>query len=160
MLGRTFYNLDSLDQAKKYFKKLYALDRENYKSWTYQGHIALKEKNYKSASLNYRMATFIGKEKRDEEYYGLATVAFETEKPTEAILYFNKAFKENYNNYKALYQLAKISDDYYKDKKIAYKHYLKYMNKFQDNDTVISSFVKRRIQEIKKAYFLKGEKLE
>jgi hypothetical protein len=70
------------------------------------------------------------------------------------------SFLSNYKNYKALYPLAKLSEDNYKDKKIAYKHYLKYIDKFESKDVVITNFVKIRIKEIKKAYFLKGENLE
>ena len=50
MLGRTYYNLDSLDKAKKYFKKLSYMDKENYKASTYLGHIALKQKEYQSCT--------------------------------------------------------------------------------------------------------------
>jgi tetratricopeptide (TPR) repeat protein len=159
MLGRTYYNLDSLDKAKKYFKKLSYMDKENYKASTYLGHIALKQKEYQAAQMNYFMATFIGEEKRDEEYYGLATVFYETKKPKQAMRAFEEAFKENRRNYKALYQLAKLSDDYYKDKKIAYKHYIKYIETFYDKDEDMANFVRRRIKDIKKEYFLKGETL-
>ena len=160
MLGRVYYNLDSLEKAKKYFKKLSRIDMENYKPYTYMGHIALKEENYKSAKMHYMMATIIGKERRDEEYYGLATVYYELKKPKEAITHFEKAYRENHRNYKALFQLAKMSDDYYKDKKIGYKYYSKYMNNFLGRDEVITAFVKRRVKEIKKEYFLKGETLD
>ncbi|QTD38624.1 tetratricopeptide repeat protein [Polaribacter batillariae] len=160
MLGRTYYNLDSLKIAKKYFKKVSFLDKENYKAYTYLGHIAMKENDYKNAQFFYRLSTFIGKKKRDEEYFGLATMYYETKQPKNALINFEKAYKENRKNYKALYQLAKISDDYYKDKKIAYRHYIKYMDHFQDKDTEITNFIKRRIAEIKKDYFLKGEKLD
>ncbi|WP_299670220.1 hypothetical protein [uncultured Polaribacter sp.] len=160
MLGRVYYSLDSLEKSKKYFKKLYRVDRANFKALTYLGHIAMKEKDYKTAGFNYTMATFIGKEKRDEEYFGLATMFYETKKPKQALLNFEKAYKENSMNYNALFQLAKISDAYYKDKKIAYKHYVKYMDNFQERDQDADIFIKRRISEIKKEFFMKGEKLE
>lgn len=160
MLGRTYYNLDSLEQSKKYFKKLYRVDRENFKTQTYLGHIALKEKDYRSAMMNYMMATSIGKEKRDEEYYGLATAFYETKMPNKAIKAFEKAYLENRRNYKALFQLAKLSDDYYKDKKIAYKHYNKYIDSFSDKDEDMANFVRRRLKDIKKKYFLSGESLD
>ncbi|MCG1035861.1 tetratricopeptide repeat protein [Polaribacter sargassicola] len=160
MLGRTFYNLDSLDKAKKYFNKLKFVERDNFKPYTFLGHIAMKEKNYKLAELNYRMATYIGKEKRDEEYFGMATMYYETKKPKQAIINFEKAYKENFNNYKALFQLAKLSDDFYKDKKIAYAHYKRYIERFESKDKVITDFVEKRLKEIKKEYFLRGETLE
>lgn len=160
MLGRSYYNLDSLNKADEYFKKLYLIDKENYKSFTYRGHIASKEKKFKDAETLYRMATYIGKEKRDEEFYGLGIVNYELKKAKQALFYFDKAFKENIKNYKALYQLAKLSDDYYKDKKIAYKYYTKYLDRFIDKDLVITDFIKGRIKEIKMMYFMRGESLE
>jgi tetratricopeptide (TPR) repeat protein len=160
MLGRTYYNLDSLDKADIYFKKLFSMDGENYKAFTYRGHIASKQKKYLIAATYYRMATFIGKDKRDEEYYGLGTVNYELKKPKEAIFYFDKAFSENRNNYKALYQVAKLSDDYYKDKSIGYKKYVRFLERFESRDTIMAKFVKKRILDIKKGYFLRGEKLE
>jgi tetratricopeptide (TPR) repeat protein len=160
MLGRTYYNLDSLDKAKEYFKKVSSLDREDYKASTYLGHIALKEKDYKAATLNYMMATYIGKEKRDEEYYGLATVYYEKEEPLLAMNNFEKAYAENSNNYKALFQLAKLTDDYYEDKKMGYKLYKKYMRYQNSKDEQITNFVERRIKDIKNDYFMKGENLE
>jgi tetratricopeptide (TPR) repeat protein len=160
MLGRVYYNIDSLDIAKKYFKKLSYIDREDFKANTYLGHIAMKEKDYRGAMINYMMATYKGKEKRDEEYYGLATMYYETKKPKEAMNAFENAFKENRRNYKALFQLAKLSDDYYKEKKIAYKHYVKYVENFYENDKDMTAFVKRRIKDIKKEYFLRGESLK
>ena len=106
------------------------------------------------------MATYVGKEKRDEEYFGLGTLYFETNKIPEAIKAFKEACAENSRNYKALYQVAKLSDDYYKDKKIAYKEYKKYIENFYSRDEVISVFVERRIKEIKKEYFMAGETLD
>jgi len=160
MLGRTYYNLDSLDKAKKYFKKLWKIDKENYKSWTYQGHIAMKQKNLVVAQMNYRMATFIAKEKRDEEYYGLASAYYEMKKTKEAIFNFKKAYSENRLNYKALFQLAKLSDGYFKDKKVAYKHYVSYLDKFLEKDEVMTNFVKKRVSELKKESFMNGLTLE
>lgn len=160
LLGKAYYNIDSLEKAKKYFTKLKFKDRENFKAHTYLGHIEFKLQNFEAAKMNYLFATFIGKEKRDEEHYGLARVFYELKKPKQAINSYQEAFKENRKNYRALYQLAKLSDDYYKDKKIAYKHYIKYIETFYDVDEGMSAFVKKRIKEIKKDYFLRGESLQ
>ena len=110
--------------------------------------------------MYYRLATFKGKEKRDEEYYGLATLYYELKKPKQAIKNFEKAYAENRRNYKALFQLAKMSDDYYKEKKLGYTYYIQYMVNFQDKDIVMTAFVTDRLREIKKESFLKGERLE
>jgi tetratricopeptide (TPR) repeat protein len=160
LLGKVYFNLDSLDKAKKYFQKLSNVDKEDFKANTYLGHIAFKEKDYRIATMNYMFATRKGKKSRDEEFYGLGSVFFETEKPRDAMDSFENAYKENPRNYRALYQWAKLSDDFYKDKKTAYKLYVRYIDNFRDTDTVISDFVNRRIQDIKKEYFMKGETLD
>ena len=160
MLGRVFYNLDSLDQAKKVFTKLSFIDREDYTALTYLGDIYFKEKNYNKAMMNYMMATTRGKKARDAEYYGLARVFYELEKPKMAIKFFKKAYEENISNYRALYQLATMSDDYYKDKKIAYRLYNEYTEKFWRKDEGMNNFVRNRINEIKKDYFMRGETLK
>ena len=160
MLGRMYFKLDSLDKAKLYFKKLSFKDREDFKANTYLGHIAMIQEDYRDAWMNYMIATDKGKNKRDEEYMGLGNVFLKTDKPKQAIKAYEEALKENRRNYKALYQLAKTCDDFYKDKKIAYKHYIKYIETFYDKDDVIAAFVKRRIKDIKKDYFMKGETLK
>jgi tetratricopeptide (TPR) repeat protein len=160
MLGKVHYNLANFSEAKKYFRKLIRLDLSNYKAFTYLGHIAMKEQQFSVARLHYSVATTKGIEKRDEEYFGLGNAFYELEKPKEAIFNYNKAFLENRNNSKALYRLATMSDAYYKDKKIAYQHYKKYIENFDKKDTVASKFVKKRIQEIKKEFFLKGQNIK
>ena len=160
MLAKVYYNMDSLEKAKLYFKKLTIIDKKDFKPHTYLGHIAMKEKDYNAAMMSYMMATFIGKEKRDEEYFGLATMYYETKKPKAAINAFQKAVRENGSNHKALFQLAKLSDDYYKDKKIGYELYIKYIERFYNSDEGMSNFVKGRIKEIKKEHFLRGETLK
>ena len=78
----------------------------------------------------------------------------------EAIYYFEKAFKNNPNRYRVLYDLALAEDDYYEDKKIAAKHYQKYLDKFEFKNKELTDIVKYRIKEIKTALFLEGEKIE
>ncbi|MDB2385280.1 tetratricopeptide repeat protein [Polaribacter sp.] len=160
MLGRVHYNLENYNEAKKYFRKLFQIDRENYKAHTYLGHIAMREEQFSVAKLHYQLAAVIGKEKRDEEYFGLANAFYELEKPKEAVANFKQAFSENSKNDEALYRLATLSDAYYKDKKIAYQYYKKYLDRFSKKDTISAKFVEKRMQEIKKDLFLKGESLK
>ena len=49
-----------------------------------------------------------------------------------------------------------ISDGYYKDKKIAYRLYNEYTEKFWRKEEGMNNFVRNRISEIIKAYFMKG----
>ena len=78
-----------------------------------------------------------------------------------------KQFKANMNTYKSysteeekkLYN-EDYYEDYYKEKKIAYRHYNAYIERFYDSDKDIAAFVRSRIKEIKKDYFLRGESLK
>ena len=159
MLGKSYLKMDSLEKAKTYFKNAIKLDRKDFKNHTYLGEIYLKQKKYEKAKLEYFLATFIGKKKRDKVYLGLAKVYYELKEPKNVIKNYKKAVKENTNNFKALYFLATFSDNYYQDKKIAYKHYETYLNRFEYKDSVFTATAKRRIKEIKKEFFLKGEVL-
>lgn len=158
MLARTYYNLEDYNNAKKHFVKASKLDVEDFKSYTYLGHISLKEKEYSKAMLQYLQATYIGRKKRDEEYYGLGQAYYQMKMPKKAIENFKKATQENSQNDKALYQLATLSDDYYKDKKYAYKLYEKYVNKFEKLNSERTLFAKRRITVIKKRMFFNSSK--
>lgn len=160
MLGKSYYQIEDYKNAKERFKNVVKIDSEDFKAFTYLGNIALREKDYRMAMFHFFRATTTGKEPRDKAYYGLATMWYEQEKPQSAIKYFKKAFEENPQNYKALFQQAKLSDDYYKDKKTAYNLYKKFKSRFLKRDKEMSDFVETRIAAIKKAYFVKGETLE
>ncbi|MDX8554366.1 tetratricopeptide repeat protein [Tenacibaculum sp. 1B UA] len=160
MLGRSYFNLKKYEEAKKYFNKAIRIDKSDFKAYTYLGDINFEKKKFYKAQLDYMVATFAGKEPRDVEYYQLARVYKELGNPKEELKSYKKAFEENRKNYKALYQLAKTSEDYYKDKRIAYKHYKNYINRFERKDSVLTKYAKTRLKEIKKYYFLQGEILQ
>lgn len=160
MLGRSYFNLKKYEEAKKYFNKAIRIDKSDFKAYTYLGDINFEKKKFYKAQLDYMVATFAGKEPRDVEYYQLARVYKELGNPKEELKSYKKSFEENRKNYKALYQLAKTSEDYYKDKRIAYKHYKNYVNRFERKDSVLTKHAKERLKEIKKYYFLQGEILQ
>lgn len=160
MLGRSFFNLKEYDKAREHFNNAKEIDKSDFKAYTYLGDIDFEEKKFHKAQLNYMLATFVGKEPRDVEYYQLARVYEELGNPKQELNSYVKAVEENRNNYKALYQLAKKSEDFYKDKRIAFKHYKNYVNRFKSKDSLLTNYAKSRLKEIKKYYFLKGEVLE
>lgn len=160
MLGRSFFKLKDYEKARNNFKKALKIDRADFKSYTYLGDIDFAEKDFKKAQLHYRIATYLGKERRDNEYYQLARTYKELGKPKEEMNAYRNAYTENYKNYRALFQLANTSENFYKDKKIGYKHYKNYLKRFETKDSLLTSQVKVRLKEIKKYYFLKGELLE
>ncbi len=160
MLGRTFFKLKEFDSAKVYFKKALKIDQSDHKSYEYLGDIALEKKDFKSGEFMYLMSVFTGKEPRDKGYYGMGYINLKTNNTKKALEFFKDAVKENHKNYRALYQLANTSENFYKEKKIAYKLYNNYMSKFERKDTLLTNHVKSRLKEIKKYYFMKGEILE
>jgi tetratricopeptide (TPR) repeat protein len=160
MFGKTYYNSGEYEKAKEYFEKSKNMDRSNFKTWTYLGHIEMKLENYQRAMMNYRLASYMGKEKRDEEYYGMGHGYLKLKQPKMAMAMFHKAYQEDRGNHKAMYQHAKTSDDYYKDKKKVYKLYDEYVMQFENMDKDLTAYVKSRMKEIKRDYFMRGEKLE
>ncbi|WP_299162955.1 tetratricopeptide repeat protein [uncultured Tenacibaculum sp.] len=160
MLGRALYKLKDYEEAEKYFKKALKIDRSDFKSYTYLGDINFDQKEYKSAMFNYMIATYVGKESRDIEYYQLARVYKELGKPKAEMNAYKNSYSENGRNFRSLYQLANTTEHYYEDKKIAFKHYKNYIDKFEEKDSLLTSQVKTRIKEIKKYYFMKGDVLE
>ena len=160
MLGRSYFNIDSLDLAETNFKLARSLDKEDYKNLTYLGHIYKIKKNYRKAFVNYLRATSVGKKERSEEYYSLGMLYVETKRPKMALTMFDNALRENRNKYKAFYQKALTSDSYYNDKKIAYNLYDLYILRFEEKDKDLTAFVQSRMKEIQKELFLKGEKVE
>jgi len=160
MLGRSYFNIDSLDLAKTNFKKAKMLDTEDFKIWTYLGHIYKANKDYRNAFYHYMSATSVGKKERSEEYYSLGMFYLEKKEYISAIGMFKRALRENGKKYRIKYQLALTSDSFYKDKKIAYNLYDDYLMRFEEKDKDITSFVKNRMKEIKTNAFMKGEKVE
>ncbi|MBA6155901.1 tetratricopeptide repeat protein [Tenacibaculum sp. S7007] len=160
MLGRILYKLKDYGEAKKYFKKALRIDRDDFKSYTYLGDIAFDQKDYKEAMYNYMSAAFTGKEPRDTEYYQLARTYKALGKPKEEMSFYKKAYNENGRNFRALYQQATTTENFYKDKRIAYKLYKNYIDRFEQKDSLLTDQVKSRLKEIKKYYFMKGEVLE
>lgn len=160
MLGKSYFNVEDYQTAKTYFEKAKKIDRNDFKAYTYLGRIYKKLDNLEKTKFHFTLATFIGKEPRDDEYFELALLAYDAKKPKIALKNFKKTTEENSKNRDALFWLAKLSDDYYKDKKIGYELYKKYSNRFEGKDSIHDEYVKSRLSTIKKEYFLKGVMLE
>ena len=160
MLGRVYYSLGDYENSKEHFLRSKKLDKGNFKTYTYLGHVAMKTENYREARLNYSMAIIFASNKLDEEYYGLGNLELKKENPKAAMGMFKKSYNANKQNHKALYQLAKTTDDFYIDKKQAYKYFREYLFYFDEINEGLTNYVQRRVKDIKKEYFLKGEELK
>ncbi|MAC86512.1 MAG: hypothetical protein CMQ52_00065 [Gammaproteobacteria bacterium] len=160
MLGRVYYSMGEYENSKEQFLKSKKLDKGNFKTYTYLGHVAMKMKSFNEARINYSMAIIFASNKLDEEYYGLGNLELKMENPKVAMEMFEKSYNANKQNHKALYQLAKTTDDFYIDKKQAYKYFREYIFYFEDINTGLTNYVNKRIKDIKKDYFLKGKKID
>jgi tetratricopeptide (TPR) repeat protein len=160
MMAKSYYNLSEYELAKSYFEKSIKIDRSDYKIYTYLGNIETELGNLREANMKYVMAIMYGKVDMDDEYYGMAIVLLKEDKKQDALRMLNKAYEENRNNEKVVYQLALVEDALHKDKKKAYRLYKDYINSFESKDSKQSIFVKTRIKEIEKDYFFRGEKLD
>lgn len=160
MLGKCYYHTKAYEKAIKNFKHATKLNNDDFKSHTYLGDIYLKQSAIEKAMFSYTTATFIGKEARDKEHMGLAAVYTEMKLPNRVLEQYKLATKENYKNYVAHFELAKLSDNYYEDKKIGYHLFKKYETQFKGKNKEYDVFVASKIKEIKKIYFKNGEVLE
>lgn len=160
MLGRSYFNLKKYKKASEFLKKAIDIDQSDFKAYTYLGDIDFENKQYHKAQINYMLATFIGKEPRDVEYYQLARVFKELDNPKEELNSYKKAVEENRKNYKALFYYAVKSEAYYEDKRIAYKLYKNYVSRFDKIDKSMTKYANERIKVIKKHYFSQGEILD
>lgn len=161
MLGICYFNLDSLPQATEWFHKALEQNEKDFEIYTYLGDINVKERNLKKAVVNYSKATYVGIAPRDHAFYKLGLVFNEIKNHTKAIAMFKEALLENAYHREALFELAVISEHFYTDKKIAYRHYQRYLRQFASYDhSEKINFVKSRIKKIKEDYFIRGEILD
>lgn len=160
MFGMSYLNLKEIDSAEVYFKKALRLDRNNPKVLYRLGTLYYEQENFKSAKLYLMLSIGAGKGDLDKQYYLQGIIAKEEKELKLAVSFFEKAYRNNFNNYKALFELALASDIYFKDKKIALKHFQKYIERFESKDELMTNYSNKRIREIKKEYFIKGEIVE
>lgn len=160
LYGLVYLNLEDYKKAEGYFLKAQRMDFKD-NGLRYNLGLAYEGlKDYKKAEMSYMMSTVTPKEPLDKNYLKLGMVQLVLKQPKKALRSFELGLKNNSRNHNLQYQLALVSDSYYKDKKIALKHYEKYIEKFEDKDEEQTNFVKQRIKEIKKTLFINGEKLD
>ncbi len=160
MYGLTYLKLKEYDKAKTYYKIARKIDYKDANVLYNLGLVNKALKNYKEAEMNFSMSILFQKPTVDANYYELGTLQLEQKRFKEALQSFKKGYENNRKNYLILFQLAMLTDDYYKDKKIALKHYKKYITRFSSKHEASTLYAKQRIKEIKKELFIKGEKVD
>ncbi|SNR82457.1 Tetratricopeptide repeat-containing protein [Lutibacter flavus] len=157
MFGMCYFNLNDFEFAETSFKKALKIERNNPKILYRLATLYYEKKDVEKAKHYLMMSIFSAKPEIDKQYFLLGTIFKEENDLKMALNNFEKSRQNNYHNYKALFEVATTSDTYFKDKKIAYNHYKKYFQQFESRDVEMTKFVKRRIKELKKELFLKGE---
>lgn len=160
MFGICLYNNDETEAAETFFKEALTINPNDFKSYTYLGHLALKKGNYKEAFLDYFKATITDKSLRDEEYYGMGMASIAMDENKQAYKFLKKAYEENKRNSLVLFELAKITDHITKGGKEAYQYFNEYLNRFPTKNKENNVYVHKRVKEIKESFFLKGVHLE
>ncbi|NQW37381.1 MAG: tetratricopeptide repeat protein [Flavobacteriales bacterium] len=159
MMGMCYYNLKQYDLAEKEFRKGLSLDYENSSLFYRLASLNYDKKDLKQAEMYALMSVFKATPKLDKQYFLLGIISNDKHDYKKAVKYFDKAFINNNNNYKALFQFALASDTYYKDKKKGLILYQKYIDRFESKNKENTLFAKARIKDIRKQLFLKGESL-
>ncbi len=157
MAGMCYYNLKDFDLAEKYFRKAIKVDPSDYTIYYRLATLYYDKKDFELAKFYLRQSIGVAKPDLDRQYFLMGILLKEENNLKGALDNFEKAYQNNYKNYKALFELAVSSDIYYEDKKIALKYFQKYLDKFKGIDEKMTVYSEGRIKEIKKQYFLVGE---
>jgi len=114
----------------------------------------------KEAEMNFMISIMNLKPDIDKQYYELGLIHLEQKKLQKAVEDFKKSYKNNPNNYYALFQLAMATDDFYKDKTIALKYYETFLKRFDSKDKDMTAYATKRLRDMKKEFFMEGVKVE
>ncbi len=156
MFGMCYYNLKDFELAEIYFRNALNLDPNDSQILYRLGSLYYDKKDKINASLYLRRSISSAKPDLDQHYYLLGIISKEENNLKSAIDNFEKSYENNYKNHKALFELAVTSEAYFKDKKMALKHYQNYLDNFKSYDKIMAAYAEGRIKEIKKQYFIDG----
>lgn len=160
MYGMCFYNLENFEMAEMYFKKALTIDRQNPVIYYRLASLHYELENIKLAKLYLYQSLGYGKGDLYKQYYLRGIIAKDEKELKKAVENFEKSYSYNHKNHKALFELALASDIYFKDKKIALRHFQKFIEKFKSKDELMTNYSNQRIDEIKKQFFIEGEIIE
>jgi len=155
--GVALMHLNDTDKALAYLQKASAVDFRDPGVHYYLGLLYEKLNRLDEAEKEFLIAVGLKKPDVDREYLHLGLIAKNRKDYARAIEWFQKARKNNYRNAEALFQLAVVSDVYYKDKKIALNYYEKYLEKFAGKDPEKTTYAQSRIDALKKEMFFDGQ---
>ncbi len=160
LFGLTYLKLEDFKQAETYFLKAKEKDSRDDEVLYNLGLVYANLEEYKKAEMSFLMSIYLQKPLLDRHYYQLGMLQLEQNKHKKAIEIFEKGLASNSRNNNLLFQIALTSDSYYKDKKMVLKQYERYLRRFELRDAEETAYAQRRIKEIKKELFIKGEKVD
>jgi tetratricopeptide (TPR) repeat protein len=156
MLGMSYSRLEENELALEYFDKAISMDRDNPTVYYRKAVVLYEMKDNKKASYTLMYSIYSSKPDLHRQYYLLGTIQKEEGNSKKAIQSFKKSIENNSKNYKSLFELALLSDSYYKDKKIAFELYDKFITRFEKKDVDMTLIANARLKEIKKDLFMNG----
>jgi tetratricopeptide (TPR) repeat protein len=156
MFGMSYFNLEQIDSAEIYFKKALKMDRKNPKILYRLATLEYQRENFKSARLLTMQSIMYSKPDHDKQYMLLGIMAKNELDYKSAVNYFDEAVKNNRSNADALFELAFAADSYYEDKKIALKHYERFIERFKSKNPKLTKYASERIKQLRKQLFIEG----
>ena len=160
MYGLTYLYMEDYDNAEKYFKIALKKDYTDASIFYNLGLVYKNKEDFKNAKYYFTSSIYLLKPDVDKHYFELGLISLEENNLKDAIANFNESYKNNHKNYLALFQLALVSDKYYKDKKKTLQYFQEYIEKFSSNDKKMLDYSTQKIREFKKEYFLQGVKID
>lgn len=157
LFGLSYFKLKDYENALLNFNKVRKADYKDADNLFNIGLVHVARKEFKNAEMILYLSIAFQKPDIDKNYFELGKAQLEQEEVKKALESFQQGYKNNPRNYQLLFQLAMLTDDYYKDKNVALKHYEKYVEKFSSKDQKSTLYAKSRIKDIKKELFMKAE---
>lgn len=153
LLAYSYYYSKEYKKAEEVLLNLLYSKKANDKTLFYLGLIYNKLKKYELANDYFLMSIQQQTPDLSLHYYELGLIALKINNAKSALENFKKS-SENKINYSALYQLATLSEHYYKDKNIALEHYKVYLNLFEHKSKQKTLFIKQQIRKITTDLFM------
>lgn len=147
MLGFSYYEIDSIDLCIDALRRLVTKLDEEFVHY-YLAKAYAKKEDFEFANYHYKKAIEHGTSDNMGSYYleKARLLELNSDQP-EAIDLYKRGFA-HLDDARLLIQLARISDEYYRDKNIALRYYQKYLKHEKANPLLIEN-VKDRINYLK-----------
>ncbi|WP_029034110.1 tetratricopeptide repeat protein [Salinimicrobium terrae] len=149
-LGTSYFHLDNFDMAISHYNSALDYENENHATHYRLGKLYALIGEYENSEEHLLQAILLKDMILDEEYTSLGLTYKFSEKPKEALTYFNKALEENPDNERAMFERAIAADSYYKDLETRLKQYQAYLDKYRSGGTrQLVKLAQIRVKDIK-----------